>query len=139
MSESTTVPAVRLAGIAKRFPGVVANHDVDVEIRPGTVHALVGENGAGKSTLMKILYGVQKPDEGTIEINGTEVTLKSPTEAIEHGVGMVFQHFMLADNLTVLENMVLGAEKLHGIGDAARAKWTISDPMFPSEKTRPST
>lgn len=116
------VDAVRLRGIGKRFPGVIANHDVDVTIRSGTVHALIGENGAGKSTLMKILYGVQKPDEGTIELNGTPVALKSPTEAIEHGVGMVFQHFMLADNLTVLENMVLGAEKLHGIGDSARAE-----------------
>ena len=115
-------PAVELIGIEKRFPGVVANHDVDVTIRPGTVHALVGENGAGKSTLMKILYGVQRPDEGTIRIGGIEVVLKSPTEAIEQGVGMVFQHFMLADNLTVLENIVLGAEKLHGIGDGARAE-----------------
>ncbi len=119
---ATEAPAVELIDIGKRFPGVVANHDVDVTIRPGTVHALVGENGAGKSTLMKILYGVQRPDEGTIRIAGTEVNLKSPTEAIEHGVGMVFQHFMLADNLTVLENMVLGAEKLHGIGDDARAE-----------------
>ena len=119
---ATDAPAVELIGIGKRFPGVVANHDVDVTIRPGTVHALVGENGAGKSTLMKILYGVQRPDEGTIRIGGTEVSLKSPTEAIEQGVGMVFQHFMLADNLTVLENVVLGAEKLHGIGDDARAE-----------------
>jgi simple sugar transport system ATP-binding protein len=118
----TEAPAVELIDIGKRFPGVVANHDVDVTIRPSTVHALVGENGAGKSTLMKILYGVQRPDEGTIRIDGTEVSFKSPTEAIEHGVGMVFQHFMLADNLTVLENMVLGAEKLHGIGDDARAE-----------------
>ena len=116
-----TVAAVRLVGIGKRFPGVIANHDVDLTIRPGTVHALIGENGAGKSTLMKILYGVQKPDEGTITINGTDVTLKSPTDAIDASVGMVFQHFMLADNLTVLENIVLGAEKLHGIGDKARA------------------
>ena len=119
---ATEAPEVELIGIGKRFPGVVANHDVDVTIRPGTVHALVGENGAGKSTLMKILYGVQRPDEGTIRIGGTEVDMKSPTDAIEHGVGMVFQHFMLADNLTVLENMVLGAEKLHGIGDKARAE-----------------
>lgn len=116
------VDAVQLRGIGKRFPGVIANHDVDVTIRSGTVHALIGENGAGKSTLMKILYGVQRPDEGTISIDGREVVLKSPTDAIEAGVGMVFQHFMLADNLTVLENMVLGAEKLHGIGDAARAE-----------------
>ena len=119
---ATDAPAVELIGIGKRFPGVVANHDVDVTIRPGTVHALVGENGAGKSTLMKILYGVQRPDEGTIRIGGTEVSLKSPTDAIEQGVGMVFQHFMLADNLTVLENLVLGAEGLHGIGDEARAE-----------------
>jgi general nucleoside transport system ATP-binding protein len=112
--------AVRIRGIGKRFPGVVANHDVDITIRKGTVHALIGENGAGKSTLMKILYGVQRPDEGTIEVNGEEVSFHSPTDAIEHGIGMVFQHFMLADNLTVLENVVLGAEKLRGIGDKAR-------------------
>jgi simple sugar transport system ATP-binding protein len=119
---------VELIGIGKRFPGVVANHDVDVTIRPGTVHALVGENGAGKSTLMKILYGVQRADEGTIRIGGEEVDFGSPTDAIEHGIGMVFQHFMLADNLTVLENIVLGAEKLHGIGDDARAELArISD------------
>jgi general nucleoside transport system ATP-binding protein len=118
----SAVDAVQLRGIGKRFPGVIANHDVDVTIRSGTVHALIGENGAGKSTLMKILYGVQRPDDGTITIEGERVVLKSPTEAIEAGVGMVFQHFMLADNLTVLENMVLGAEKLHGIGDGARAE-----------------
>ena len=96
---------------------MVANHDIDFTIRRGTIHALVGENGAGKSTLMKILYGVQKPDEGTIEVDGQEVTLSTPSDAIARGIGMVFQHFMLADNLTVLENVVLGAEKLHGIGD----------------------
>ena len=84
------------------------------------MHALIGENGAGKSTLMKILYGVQKPDDGTLTVNGQQVTFSSPTDAIAHGIGMVFQHFMLADNLTVLENVVLGAEKLHGIGDKAR-------------------
>jgi simple sugar transport system ATP-binding protein len=120
MTETAVREAVRLRGIGKRFPGVVANHDVDLTIRKGTVHALIGENGAGKSTLMKILYGVQRPDEGTIEVDGEEVSFRSPTDAIDHRIGMVFQHFMLADNLTVLENVVLGAEKLRGIGDKAR-------------------
>jgi len=111
---------VRLRDIGKTFPGVIANHDVNMDITSGTVHAIVGENGAGKSTLMKILYGVQKPNSGTIEIRGKQVSLSSPADAIAHGVGMVFQHFMLADNLTVLENVVLGAEKLHGIGSDAK-------------------
>lgn len=114
--------AVELRGITKRFPGVVANRDIALKVRRGTIHAIVGENGAGKSTLMKILYGVQAPDEGTIAINGVEIALKSPTDAIRAGIGMVFQHFMLADNLTVLENVALGAEKLYGIGEAARAR-----------------
>ncbi|MCW2790411.1 MAG: heme transporter ATP-binding protein [Aeromicrobium sp.] len=113
---------VRLRDIGKTFPGVVANHDVNIDVKRGTVHAIVGENGAGKSTLMKILYGVQKPDSGTIEILGTSLTMSSPADAISAGVGMVFQHFMLADNLTVLENVVLGAEKMHGIADAARRR-----------------
>ncbi|MET1132757.1 MAG: ABC transporter ATP-binding protein [Aeromicrobium sp.] len=120
--------AVRLRGIGKRFPGVIANDDINIDVRRGTIHALVGENGAGKSTLMKILYGVQPPDSGTIEINGEQVALHSPADAIKAGVGMVFQHFMLADNLTVLENVVLGAERLHGIGAKARAEvMKISD------------
>jgi simple sugar transport system ATP-binding protein len=114
--------AVELAGITKRFPGVVANHDIRLRVHEGTVHALVGENGAGKSTLMKILYGMQKPDEGTITVGGTQVSFSSPADAIARGIGMVHQHFMLADNLTVLENVVLGSEKLHGIGGAARRR-----------------
>jgi general nucleoside transport system ATP-binding protein len=113
---------IEVRGVTKRFPGVVANSDVNIDIRPATVHALIGENGAGKSTLMKILYGVQKPDEGTITLSGVPVSFGSPTDAIKAGIGMVFQHFMLADNLTVLENVVLGAEKLHGIGDDARTE-----------------
>ncbi|GHG66221.1 ABC transporter ATP-binding protein [Streptomyces griseocarneus] len=113
---------MELAGITKRFPGVVANHDIHLTVRRGTVHALCGENGAGKSTLMKILYGMQKPDEGTITLDGEQVTLHTPADAIARGIGMVHQHFMLADNLTVLENVVLGAEKLHGIGNKARKK-----------------
>jgi len=93
--------AIELRGIGKRFPGVIANHDIDITIRTGTIHALVGENGAGKSTLMKILYGVQKPDDGTITVNGADVSFSTPGDAIDQGIGMVFQHFMLADNLTV--------------------------------------
>jgi simple sugar transport system ATP-binding protein len=115
-------PAVRLRGILKRFPGVVANHDVDLTVLRGTVHALVGENGAGKSTLMNILYGMQRPDAGTIEIDGREVSFGSPQQAIRAGIGMVHQHFMLADNFTVTENVVLGAESLHGIGAGARRR-----------------
>jgi ABC-type uncharacterized transport system ATPase subunit len=118
--DSPVVNAIEVRGVTKRFPGVVANSDVNITIRKGTVHALIGENGAGKSTLMKILYGVQKQDEGTLTVNGEQVSFSSPSEAIAVGVGMVFQHFMLADNLTVLENVVLGAEKLFGIGDKAR-------------------
>jgi len=119
---STSEPAVELHGITKRFPGVVANHDIDIEVAAGTVHAIVGENGAGKSTLMKILYGMQRPDEGTIRVAGKEAALHSPSDAIALGIGMVHQHFMLADNLTVLENVVLGAEKRYGIGAKARRR-----------------
>ncbi|HEX4816318.1 MAG TPA: ABC transporter ATP-binding protein [Nonomuraea sp.] len=125
---ATAKPAVELEGITKRFPGVVANHDIRITVDPGTVHAIVGENGAGKSTLMKILYGMQKPDEGTIRINGTEVGFRTPSDAIAAGIGMVHQHFMLADNLTVLENVILGAEpsKL-GRLDIAAARARIND------------
>ena len=102
--------AIELRDIVKRFPGVVANDGVDLTVRPGTIHAIVGENGAGKSTLMKTLYGAHQPDEGTIKVNGTERRFKSPKDAIADGIGMVFQHFMLAKNFTVLENIVLGQE-----------------------------
>jgi simple sugar transport system ATP-binding protein len=114
--------AVELAGITKRFPGVVANSDISLQVRRGEVHALCGENGAGKSTLMKILYGMQQPDEGTISVDGEVVNFRSPADAINAGIGMVHQHFMLADNLTVAENILLGAEALHGMGSAARQR-----------------
>jgi simple sugar transport system ATP-binding protein len=121
-------PAVELEGITKRFPGVVANHDIRITVRPGTVHAIVGENGAGKSTLMKILYGMQKPDEGTIKVNGEEVVFRTPSDAIDVGIGMVHQHFMLADNFTVLENIVLGAEPRKDVRlDSARARARITE------------
>jgi general nucleoside transport system ATP-binding protein len=127
MPESQYAPgefAVELAGITKRFPGVVANSDIHLRVRRGEVHALCGENGAGKSTLMKILYGIQPPDEGTITVDGEVVRFRSPADAIKAGIGMVHQHFMLADNLTVAENILLGAEGLHGIGGAAKARIT---------------
>ena len=118
-----TAPAVELSGITKRFPGVIANDDVNLRVAEGEIHAVVGENGAGKSTLMKILYGMQSPDEGRMLVGGTEVAFSSPSEAIEHGIGMVHQHFMLADNLTVLENVVLGAEpRRHGLIDRKVAR-----------------
>jgi general nucleoside transport system ATP-binding protein len=106
----------RAPGITKRFPGVVANDDVDLDVKPGEVHAIVGENGAGKSTLMKILYGMHQPDEGTITVDGEELVFASPKDAIAAGIGMVHQHFMLADNFTVLENIVLGEEPGTGLG-----------------------
>jgi simple sugar transport system ATP-binding protein len=114
--------AVQLAGISKSFPGVVANSNVDLQVRAGEVHALCGENGAGKSTLMKILYGMLQPDSGSIEVNGEPVRFRSPSDAIKAGIGMVHQHFMLADNLTVAENVLLGAEAQHGIGGKARRR-----------------
>ncbi|MEM8707614.1 MAG: ABC transporter ATP-binding protein, partial [Actinomycetota bacterium] len=102
--------AIELTGITKRFPGVVANDDVNLTVEKGEIHAICGENGAGKSTLMKILYGMQPADEGVMKVNGEVVEFASPTDAIDRGIGMVHQHFMLADQLTVLENVILGAE-----------------------------
>jgi simple sugar transport system ATP-binding protein len=121
--------AVELRGITKRFPGVVANRDINITVRRGTVHAIVGENGAGKSTLMNTLYGMQRPDEGSIAVDGRDVTFHSPGDAIAAGVGMVHQHFMLADNLTVLENVVLGSEPtvLGGAIDFGEARRRINE------------
>ena len=102
--------AIELTGITKRFPGVIANDDVNLTVEKGEIHAICGENGAGKSTLMKILYGMQPADEGVMKVNGEVVEFTSPTDAIDRGIGMVHQHFMLADQLTVLENVILGAE-----------------------------
>lgn len=124
---ATAAPAVQLTGITKRFPGVVANRDVNLTVTGGEVHAIVGENGCGKSTLMKTLYGMHRPDEGTIAVNGHTVSFKSPKDAIAAGIGMVHQHFQLADNLTVLENIILGAEPAkRGRIDTAAARKRIS-------------
>lgn len=99
---------VKMRGIVKRFPGVVASDRVDFEVRAGEIHALLGENGAGKTTLMNILYGIYQLDEGEIYVRGKRVTIRSPRDAIELGIGMVHQHFMLVYSHTVAENIVLG-------------------------------
>ncbi|MGI9641530.1 MAG: ABC transporter ATP-binding protein [Acidimicrobiia bacterium] len=107
--------AVELIDITKTFPGVVANDDVNLSVGLGEIHAVVGENGAGKSTLMKILYGMQQPDSGQIKARGEDVRFRTPKDAIDQGIGMVHQHFMLADQLTVLENIILGSEPKRGV------------------------
>jgi general nucleoside transport system ATP-binding protein len=104
------VPILELRSITKRFPGVVANDAIDLDVRRGEVHALLGENGAGKSTLMNIVYGLYRSDEGEIRINGEPVSFTSSRDAIKHGIGMVHQHFMLIPVMTVAENIVLGSE-----------------------------
>jgi simple sugar transport system ATP-binding protein len=103
-------PAVTLRGIDKRFGSVQANRDVSLEVAAGAIHGIVGENGAGKSTLMSILYGFYRADSGTVEVEGRPVAIASPRDAIAAGIGMVHQHFMLVEPLTVLENVLLGAE-----------------------------
>ncbi len=103
-------PAFEMRGITKRFPGVVANDGVDLQVARGEVHALLGENGAGKTTLMNILYGLYRPDEGDILVDGKPVRPDSPSDAMTHGIGMVHQHFMLVPVMTVTENIILGQE-----------------------------
>jgi general nucleoside transport system ATP-binding protein len=103
-------PLLELKGITKRFPGVIANDGVSLDLRKGEVHALLGENGAGKSTLMNVLYGLYRPDEGEILVRGEPVTFDSPRDAIDKGIGMVHQHFMLIPVMTVAENIVLAME-----------------------------
>lgn len=117
-------PILELRGITKQFPGVLANDHIDLTLNKGEILALLGENGAGKSTLMNILYGLYQPDEGEILINGEVVRIDSPTDAINQGIGMVHQHFMLVENFTVTENIVLGDEVCGAAGvlDMKRAR-----------------
>ena len=109
--EQEVPPRLALAHISKSFPGVKANDDISLSVKPGEIHALLGENGAGKSTLVKIIYGVQQADEGTIHWNGEAVAVPSPKAARRLGIGMVFQHFSLFDAMTVIENIALGLDE----------------------------
>jgi len=108
MNQANAEYAVEMRGVTKRFPGVIANQDVDLLIEEGHVHALLGENGAGKSTLMNVLSGLYQQDEGQVFLHGEPVTIGSPRDAIDLGIGMVHQHFMLVESLTVAENVILG-------------------------------
>jgi general nucleoside transport system ATP-binding protein len=102
------IESLEMRGVVKKFPGVLANDHVDFDVKTGEIHALLGENGAGKSTLMKILYGLYHQDEGEILLNGRPITINSPTDSLNYGIGMIHQHFMLVDTLTVAENVALG-------------------------------
>ena len=102
---------LHLSGLTKRFPGVLANDSVEFSIAPGEIHALLGENGAGKSTLVKMIYGVMRPDEGTMHFGDAPYAPAKPSDARARGVGMVFQHFSLFEALTVAENVALGLNK----------------------------
>ncbi|MFF3014886.1 ABC transporter ATP-binding protein [Streptomyces sp. NPDC057939] len=120
--------AVELSGITKRYPGTLANDAVDLSVRHGEIHALMGENGAGKSTLMSVLYGTERPDAGTIRVDGREVNFSGPADAIAAGLGMVHQDFRLFDSLTVAENVVLRAEpRRFGLLDRAAARRRVGE------------
>jgi len=103
--------ALDAVGIVKSFPGVLANDHVDLDLRQGEIHALLGENGAGKSTLMNVLAGLYRPDEGVVRVDGRAVDFRSPRDAIAAGIGMVHQHFTLVPSQTVAENVLLGLDK----------------------------
>lgn len=114
MAEQQEV-VLALKGVTKRFPGIVANDHIDLELRRGEIHALLGENGAGKSTLMNMVFGLYQPDEGEIWVRGEQVTMDTPSKAIQLGIGMVHQHFQLVQTFSITENIMLGMELTRGI------------------------
>lgn len=129
VNAATAGLALEMKGVSKRFPGVLANDNVDFQLRKGEIHALLGENGAGKSTLMNILYGLYTPDEGKTYLDGKDVTINCPSDAIALGIGMVHQHFMLIPVMTVAENITLGQEvtKAGAFLDPKRARQRINE------------
>ena len=123
-----SAPAIELKGISKAFGPVQANKDISIRVMPGTIHGIIGENGAGKSTLMSILYGFYKADAGEVYISGARTEIPDSQAAIAAGIGMVFQHFKLVENFTVLENVVLGAEDSALLGPSlSRARRELTE------------
>lgn len=120
--------AIEMLGITKSFGTLIANDGIDLRVKKGEIHALLGENGAGKSTLMSILFGMYTPDRGRIMIQGEEKKIAGPRMATEYGIGMVHQHFQLVKNFTVLENIILGVETVHrGILHYEQAREKVSE------------
>jgi ABC-type uncharacterized transport system ATPase subunit len=128
---------LELIGITKRFPGVLANDHVGFAVRPGEIHALLGENGAGKSTLVKMIYGVMQPDAGEIRWNGEPVTIANPKAARRLGIGMVFQHFSLFDAMTVLENIALGHGRENRRGSSKPRSARRDDQLWAAARAAP--
>ena len=118
-------PFLKIENVTKRFHQVVANDNVSFDVRPSEIHCLLGENGAGKSTIAECIYGSYQPEEGTIYVDGEPAALKSPAEAIAAGIGMVHQHFVLVESLSVLENIVIGTEAATPILDLKGAEKSI--------------
>ena len=115
--------AIEMLNITKRFPGIVANDNITLQLKKGEIHALLGENGAGKSTLMSVLFGLYRPEEGTIKKDGKEVQIRDPNDANALGIGMVHQHFKLVECFTVLDNIIMGVEPCkHGFLQKAEAR-----------------
>ena len=131
-------PVLELRGITKKFGPVVANDRVDFDLRPGEVHALLGENGAGKSTLMSVLYGLYSPTSGEILVDGKPVSINSPNDAIDLGIGMVHQHFMFIPVMTIAENIVLGNEPVKSGRRAADGRSSTAAPRASACRSSPT-
>lgn len=115
--------AIEMLGITKRFPGIIANDNITLQLKKGEIHALLGENGAGKSTLMSVLFGLYQPEEGEIHKDGKKVEIKDPNDANDLGIGMVHQHFKLIECFSVLDNIILGVETTkNGVSFRKRAR-----------------